>query len=317
MNFFQNILRSNKVLLAPMAGITFKSYRQFFVPFGVGLFYTEMVSDKGLIYGNDETFRYLPHKDEITPRPLGIQLFGSSAETLVQAIRIIEARTDNYDFIDINLGCSVPKVTKSGSGAALLKDLVKLKEIMQAVVAASKRPVSAKIRLGWQHNQVHEIIQVLVESGVQLIAIHPRYAAQLFRDKPHWDLVKDIQSGCPVPIVISGDIFTLDDAINALSITQARGVMVARGAIGNPLLVSQINAHFNNESIPASDLCLQKDYALTLTDLVIQEFGESKGVKILRGLLPKFFNDFPNAKTCRNELSRVSSKEAINRIIEG
>lgn len=313
-NYFIPILKENNVVLAPMAGITFESYRQFFSEYKVGLYYTEMVSDKGLIYNNKETLSYLP--TNASPRPCGIQLFGSTKETLIEAISILERTNDNYDFIDLNLGCSVPKVTRGGCGSVLLKDLVNLEDLVKAVVAASSKPVSVKIRLGYNQNNVTELVQLLSRAGVQLIAIHPRYATELFKNKPHWDLVKNIQDLTSVPIVVSGDIYTYEDAINAIAITKAQGVMIARGGLGNPLLSTNIYEGFNYLPITSKTLESQKLAALRLLDLVCLEKGEFVGVKVLRGILPKFFQDFPNAKKYRISLTTALTKNEVVSIIK-
>jgi len=312
-NYFAQILKNNNVILAPMAGITFDSYRTFMSLFNVGMFYTEMISDKGLIYGSKETYMYLPTEKSV--RPLGIQLFGSSPETIVKAIKLVEKNTTNYDFIDINMGCSVPKVSKGGAGSILLKDLDLAESIVKAAVKASSKPVSVKVRLGWDQNDIENIVRRFTGAGAQLIAIHPRYATQMFKDKPHWNLIKNIQTISEVPIVISGDIYTIDDARSALEITNAMGVMVARGGVGSPLLCQNIYEHFHNLEITKNDLKQQKKNALLFIELVCAEKGEYNGVKILRGLLPKFFQDYPNAKQDRVLITQTIAKEKLITLI--
>lgn len=311
-NFFTNILKDNNVVLAPMAGITNASYRYFYKDFNIALYYTEMVSVMGLVYDNEQTLKYLPLDKKYSVRPIGVQLFGYDEESFVKAIKIMES-IDNgeyYDFIDINLGCSVPKVSRSGSGASLLKDLSKLKTIMTAIVKTSKKPVSAKIRLGWDSNDVHKIIKILEESGVQMIALHPRYAKQLFQGKPHWDLVKNIQETTSVPIVVSGDIYTLDDAINALTITKAMGVMVGRGGIGNPLLAKNIHEHYHNLPITEFSFKNQCVFAYEYTEFV-HEIEPDRAYGSYKSVLPKFYFGVANVKQIRKEIVLAESVDQI------
>ena len=297
-----------------MAGITFDSYRTFFSNFNVGVYYTEMVSDKGLIYGSTETFKYLPTNESV--RPIGIQLFGSTKETLVEAIGIIEKTCAYYDFIDLNAGCSVPKVLRGGCGSFLLQNLDKLKEIVSAMVSASSKPVSVKVRLGWNTNNIENIVDTLTQAGASLIAVHARFASQLFRGTPHWELLRNIQDRTTVPIVVSGDIYTLEDAINAITITKAKGVMIARGGIGNPTFALNINEYYNNSPLTPVSTVNQKKYATALTIKTCEEMGEIKGVKILRGLLPKFFNDFNNAKIYRIAITQCNSQRELLDVID-
>ena len=313
-NYFSEILKTNKVILAPMAGITFESYRNFCYKYGTGILYTEMVSDKGLIYESKETFRYLPTKK--SKRPLGIQLFGSSPETIGKAIKIIESYTSHYDFIDINMGCSVPKVIKGGAGSALLKDLDLAEAVIRAAVEASSKPITVKVRLGWKENNIQEIVTRFSAAGASLIAIHPRFSVQLFQGIPHWDLVKDIQEITEVPIVVSGDIYTVEDAINAMKITKAKGVMVARGGMGNPLLITNINNHFRNKDSIGATTKTQRKAALKFLYMVCKEKGEYTAVKILRGILPKFFQNFPNSKKYRYELTQKNTKKEIKQTLK-
>ena len=296
-----------------MAGITFESYRNFCSNFNVGIFYTEMISDKGLIYESTETLRYLPSNQ--TSRPLGIQLFGSSPETIVEAIKIIERTTNAYDFIDINMGCSVPKVAKGGAGATLLKDLDLAESIIKAASKTSKKPISVKVRLGWNTNDIDEIVVRFEKAGAQLIAIHPRYATQLFQPSPHWELVRNIQSKVNIPIVVSGDIYTVEDALKALAITGAQGVMVARGGVGNPLLLENINLAIKNKKTKAYSLTQQKELAITFVNMVCTEKGDYNGTKVLRGIIPKFFQDYPNAKKHRSLVTQCDNKTELLNVI--
>lgn len=311
-----------KVVLAPMAGVTFYSYRKFMAPFGVDLFYSEMVSDCGLIYENKETYKYL--KTDNDEHPFGIQLFGSKAETICKAIDIINDSDCNPDFIDLNLACPVPKVTKPGSGSSLLKDVDYLKEMVSTIVKHSPYPITCKIRLGWDDKNINflQIIGVLEEIGVKAIALHVRTAKQLYAGKARYDLVKDLRDKMNIPLIISGDIYTLDDAINALEITKADAVMVARGGIGNPYLIKQINEYYSSGvRLDNPTLEEQKKYCLELLTMMIEQYEEEKALRIFRSIGPRFFSGFPNSKKIKTKLTTgVNSlddiKEALDNYIE-
>src|SRR5574344_2165476 len=203
-----NVEIEGKIILAPMAGVTSLSYRNFMKKFGYGLGVTEMISDCGLIYGNLRTEDYL--KTSELERPVSIQLFGNNAETLQKAIKIVENHTQNYDFLDINLGCTVRKITSDGAGSALTKDVAKLEEIMTKIVACSSKPVTAKIRLGWDDKTINvfEVVKALEKAGVSMIGIHARTSKQMYDGKPDFEAIKNIRKSMSVPLAISGNIYT-------------------------------------------------------------------------------------------------------------
>ncbi len=312
-----NVEIKGKVVLAPMAGITSLAYRDFMKPFGVSLSVTEMVSDCGLIYENAKTLDYI--KTSESERPVAIQLFGNDAETIIKAMKICEEKNKNFDIFDINLGCPVPKVTKAGSGSALLKNPAKLKDMFIKICKATTKPVTAKIRLGWSNDSINfmENIKALEEAGVAAIGIHARTTAQLYSGKPQYELLKDLREKMSVPLMVSGDIYTLDDAINALEITKADAVMVARGGVGNPQLVRQIDQYFKNgERLPNSSLEENLKYLVEFTDMLIAEKGEYRAMSILRGIAPKFLDGFPNMKKYKNLLAQsLSTRASLDRIL--
>ena len=312
-----NITIDSKVVLAPMAGVTSLAYRNFMKPFGVGLTVTEMVSDCGLIYENKKTLDYL--KTTELERPIAIQLFGSDSETIIKAMEICEKANPNFDFFDINLGCPVPKVTKAGSGSALLKNPAKLRQMFEKICSSTTKPVTAKIRLGWSDDSINflENIKALEEAGVAAIGIHARTTSQLYSGKARYELLKDLRSKMNVPLFVSGDIYSLDDAINAFEITKADAVMVARGGVGNPQLVRQIDHYFKTgERLPNSTLEENKKYLLQFAEMLIEEKGEFRAMSILRGIAPKFLDGFPGMKPYKNMLAQsLTTKASLERIL--
>lgn len=307
------------VVLAPMAGFTTFGYRKFMKPFGVDVSVSEMVSDCGLIYENEQTIDYL--KSDKSEKPFGIQLFGSNTDNLLKALQIVVKKASNFDFIDINLGCPVPKVTKSGAGSALLKDPAKIGRMFKALVDTSPVPITAKIRLGWDDDHINfmEVIEELERAGVSMIAVHARTTKQLYSGKPKWELLENLGEKMSVPLVVSGDIYTLDDAINAMTLTKAKGVMVARGGIGNPNLIRQIKTYFaTGKRLPDSTLIEQSKYALELAKMMIEDKGEISAMKVYRAIGPKFFFNFPNCKTIRTAIATtVTTYKDLETIVNG
>lgn len=315
--FIGDIEIKSKVILAPMAGITSFSYRKLMNKFGCGLTYTEMISDCGLIYKNNSTYELL--KSDGSDRPLAIQLFGGNKDTLLKAIDELEKLDFQYDILDLNLACPVPKVVKNNGGSSWLKDQQKLYEMVSEICKKSKKPVSCKIRLGWDSVNVIETCKTLENAGVKFIAIHARTRKQLYTGLPHYEELKNLKEVIHIPFCISGNIFTVEDGINALNITNADAVMVARGGIGNPQLISDLNESLKGNKIIKTnkDVAKQMDYLKEYSSDLIKELGEVKALRILRGIAPKFLDNIPNSKEYKKELTMsISSKEELNNLIE-
>lgn len=317
-----NIEINSKVVLAPMAGITFDSYRRFMAKFGYGVAVTEMVSDMGLIYGNEETKSYITF--ERSDIPIGVQLFGHDPETFKKAAKIALNLNNHIDFFDVNMGCPVPKVVDTGAGSKLMTNPKLCGDIIRALKEVTDLPITAKIRLGWDNKSINfiDVIEELEDAGVDMIAIHARTKKELYSGEPHYDLLKDLRSKMKVPLVVSGNIFTLDDAINALYITGADAVMVARGGVGNPYLLKQINQYYlNGERLPNPSLKEQLQWCYGLAQMIVEEKGEDRGMRIYRSIASKFLNGFPNAKAYKVKLTTelvdlASLKNILNEYAE-
>ena len=313
-----NVEIKGRVVLAPMAGVTSLAYRNFMKPFGVALTVTEMVSDCGLIYDNVRTVEYIKTTEE--ERPIAIQLFGSSAETICRAMDVVLEKNPNIDMFDINLGCPAPKVVKTGAGSALLKDPKKLEEMFKIICAHSPIPVTAKIRLGWNEDTLNfrENIKSLENAGIAAIGLHARTTRAGYAGKPRWDLVKDLRDEMSVPLIISGDMYDISYARKALEITHADAIMVARGGVGNPKLIERLNAYFDGKGEkPYPTKEEQKQYLLKFADMLIEEKGEYTAMMALRGIAPKFFSGFPDAKKLRCKLvSGLTTKQSLLKILD-
>lgn len=312
-----NIDVDGVTVLGPMAGITSSGYRDFMKPFGVAVSVSEMVSDMGLIYDNENTNRYVIYPES---HPVGVQLFGHDPENIVKAAKLALKLNPNIDFFDLNMGCPVPKVVNTGAGSALLKDPKLCGQIVRRLKEEINIPVTAKIRLGWDEKSINfmEVIKELELAGVDMIAIHARTKKQMYLGNPDFELLKDLRSKMNVPLVVSGNIYTLDDAIRAKDITGADAIMVARGGVGNPWLIKQIDTYYRTgERLEPVDILTQIDYCLSLADHLIAEKGEITAMRIYRGIASKFFSGFRNAKVYKNRLStELVDRNSLVKILE-
>lgn len=313
-----NVEINGKVVLAPMAGVTSLAYRNFMKSFGVALTVTEMVSDCGLIYDNERTIDYI--KTTEYERPIAIQLFGSSAETICKAMDVVLKINPNIDMFDINLGCPAPKVVKTGAGSALLRDPAKLEEMFTIICKHSPIPVTAKIRLGWNDETINfkENIKALEKAGISAIGLHARTTKAGYAGKPKWNLLKNLRDEMKVPLIVSGDIYDVKDAKKALEITHADAIMVARGGVGNPKLIERLNSYLDGKGDkPYATKLESKKYLLEFADMLIEEKGEYRAMMILRGIAPKFFLGLADTKKLRNKLaSALTTKESLLKILE-
>ena len=232
-----NVIISNQVVLAPMAGICNSSFRKICKEMGCGLVYAEMVSDKAITFNNKKTIDMLYMTEY--ERPITQQIFGSDKDSFIEAAKYIE---DNMhpDIIDINMGCPVPKVAlRSQAGSALLKDVNKVYDIVQAVVKTVSVPVTVKIRSGWDSNNINavEIAKVIEKAGASAICVHPRTRSQGYSGKADWKIIKQVKENVSIPVIGNGDIKSPEDAKRMIDETGCDAIMIGRGVLGNPWLI--------------------------------------------------------------------------------
>ncbi|MFI3329295.1 MAG: tRNA dihydrouridine synthase DusB [bacterium] len=244
--FIRDIEIKSKVVLGPMAGNTNYAYRKIAKENGCGLVYAEMVSDKALNFNNTKTLEMI--KVASDEHPCSMQLFGSDVADLVKAAKFID-QYSNCDFIDINMGCPVNKVAKKGgAGSALLKDPKKVYEIVLSVVKSVKKPVTVKIRIGWDKDSINavEIAKLIEKAGASAIAVHGRTREQLYSGKADWSIIKKVKDAVSIPVIGNGDINSALDAKKMMDETGVDAVMVARATLGNPFIFNEINEYLEN-----------------------------------------------------------------------
>ena len=300
-----------RVVLGPMSGYTTPAYRDFMKPFGVALSYTEMVSDMGCIFGMRTTREFIEFGES---HPTGVQLFGSSPENLVKAAEYALKVNPKIAFVDVNMGCPVHKVNRTGAGCVLMKEPKKCGDIIRALKSAVDVPVTAKIRLGWSSGTVNfrNVVSELESAGADAICIHPRTREEQYGGKPHYDLVEGIGKEMSVPLIISGNIYLLDDAIEAVRSTGAEGVMVARGGLGNPFLCTQIDRYFRTgERLPNPNVHQQVEWCKQLSDMIIDELGMDAAMRRLRSYVPHFIAGCYRSRESRNRLTQIDSRESL------
>lgn len=294
----------NRIVLAPMAGITDLPYRRLMKSFGAGLVFTEMVSANGLIHSGRKTRELLRSVAE--ERPLGIQLFGSDPAVLAEAAKMVE---EEGELLDLNLGCPVKKVTRSGAGCSLMRDPARAARIVAAVRRAVGRPLTVKIRSGWDGRSLNylEIARVAAAEGADAVILHPRTRAQGFSGRADWDQIRRLKESLTVPVIGSGDIFAADDALAMLGQTSCDAVMVGRGGCGNPWLIRDILARLEERRPSPPTIAERQETAGRHLELFTATFGEKKAVREMRKHLCWYSRGLPGAATFRAAVNRTGT----------
>ncbi|HAD03458.1 MAG: tRNA dihydrouridine synthase DusB [Desulfuromonadales bacterium GWD2_61_12] len=303
---------ANNVVLAPMAGISDLPYRLIMKSFGAGLVFTEMVSANGLIRDGRRTLVLLA--SDPAERPLGLQLFGDDPAILAEAAAMLEGKGE---LLDLNLGCPVPKVVRSGAGSALLRDPLRVGRIVAAVRRVWTGPLTVKIRSGWDDASLNyvAIAQTAVAAGADAITLHPRTRAQGFSGQAAWEHIRRLRAAVTVPVIGSGDIFTAEDALAMQRQTGCDGVMIGRGGYGNPWLIRNIIRLQNGREQALPTPTERLETALRHLTLVTAASGERHAVLEMRKHLCWYARGLTGAATFRSTVNRSETLQGLRELL--
>lgn len=310
-----NVEIKNQIVAAPLAGISNPVYRQCMHEYGAGLVVSEMISDKALHYQNQRTFDMCATSKY--EHPVSLQLFGSDPSTMGEAAAYLTEHTD-CDIIDINMGCPVPKVIKANAGSWLLTHPEEADKAIRAVVSHTNRPVTVKIRAGWdfQHINCVEMAQLIEKAGASAIAVHGRTKSQLYTGQSNNEYIKMVKESVSIPVIGNGDIKTVADAKRMLSETNCDAIMIGRGLLGRPFFLTELNCALNGQeySEPSYEQRLEmcEEYAHRLCEFE----GEHTAIPMMRGMAGWYLTGMPYASSYKNQLTQVNSLDELKQILD-
>lgn len=305
-----NILINDPVALGPMAGVTDLAFRLICKEFGCGIVFTEMVSAKGIYYEDKKTELLMRIEDR--EKPVALQIFGSDPKIMGIAAKKIEDR--DHDILDINIGCPAPKIVKNGDGSALMKDPKLLGEIVKSVSASTYKPVTVKIRAGWDSDNINavEIAKIAEANGAKAISVHGRTREQFYTGKADWDIIRDVKNAVDVPVFGNGDVTSVEDAVRMKEHTDCDGIMIARGAQGNPWIFKRVSHYMKTGNILEEPTIFEKvDVIKKHLAMMIAIKGEHVAIREMRKHCGWYLKGLNNGAKIRHLINQTTSVEEI------
>ena len=310
----KNVELDGNIILAPMAGVTDLPFRLLCKEQGADLLCTEMISAKGIFYHNKNTEELL--QIEETERPVSLQLFGSDPDIVSEMAKRIEER--NFDILDINMGCPVPKVVNNGEGAALLQNIPLAARIIEKTVKAIQKPVTVKIRKGFRRgeSQAVEMAKAAEAAGAAAVAVHGRTREEYYSGKADWDIIARVKDAVSIPVIGNGDIFSPEDAGRMLDYTNCDGIMIGRGAQGNPWIFHQIKEFFatgktvGKPSFP--EVC---DMMLRHAGMQVERKGEKRGILEMRTHAAWYTAGYPHSSSLRRQINQLTTYRELEALL--
>lgn len=309
-----NVKLDNNIFLAPMAGITDLPFRLMCKKQGAGLVYTEMVSAKALLYGDEKTKLLLKSCEQ--EKPYAVQIFGSDVEAIEHASKYV---SEFADIIDINMGCPAPKVVKNGDGSKLLLNLDLVKEITETAVKNSKVPVTVKIRTGWDadHIVAVEAAKIIEEAGASAITVHGRTRSQYYSGKADWEIIKNIKQNVKIPVIGNGDITSPEEAKKALEYSNVDAIMIGRAAIGNPWIFKETIEYLKKGNYIKEVSKEEKlETILEHIDLEIKEKGENIAIKEMRKHISAYTKNLPGSSKFRAIINTLDTRKEVEECLK-
>ena len=305
---------ANRTVFAPLAGVSNLPMRLIAKAAGCGLVCSEMISSNGLVHGSPKTHKML--ESATAEKPLSVQIFGADPKIMAEAARIVAS--SGADILDLNFGCSVKKVLKTGAGAALMRTPKKAEALITAVRKAIQIPLTIKIRTGWKQSGEDAFIlaRIAEDCGVDSITVHPRVGSQGFSGKANWHIISAVKKRISIPVIGNGDIVTAHDAVRMLQETDCNAVMVGRSAIGNPWIFNQINALLNGAAIPVVNRSSRLKLMLHYLDSSVQYYGELQACYMMRSRLGWFVKGLPNCSKFRESIKQIASQDQAIQLIQ-
>ncbi len=333
-----DVILENPVFLAPMAGVTDLPFRLICKEMGCGMVYTEMISSRGLYYGDKKTEKLLEiHPDE---KPVALQIFGSDPDVMAKAAYMLNCRENAI--LDINMGCPTPKIVKNRDGCALMRDVDLAGKIIKAVVRECIKPVTVKIRKGWDENNVNavELAKITEQNGAKAITVHGRTGEQFYSGKADWDIIKKVKEAVTIPVIGNGDVFTVRDGIELLNKSKCNAIMVGRGSLGNPWLFRGLIYHIKMDSLAGRPMPVEGkntnmglvtnemspchteptpeekiNMALRHLNLAISHKGEYIGIIEMRKHIAWYLRGLKGSANLRNQINKIKYKNDMERVL--